>query len=34
MNLRAQIIEESVIPKFAVLPIEKYQQLLNELAEF
>jgi hypothetical protein len=34
MNLQAQIIEESGVPKFAVLPIDKYYQLLSELAEF
>jgi hypothetical protein len=34
MNLHAQIIEESGKPKFAVLPIQEYQALINELSDF
>jgi len=34
MNLHAQIIEESGKPKFAVLPIQEYELLINELSEF
>lgn len=34
MNLHAQIIEESGKPKFAVLPIDKYESLVKELADF
>ena len=34
MNLHAQIIEESGKPKFAVLPIDEYESLVNELADF
>jgi hypothetical protein len=34
MNLHAQIIEESGRPKFAVLPIDQYELLVNELSEF
>jgi hypothetical protein len=34
MNLQAQILEESGVPKFAVLPIDKYLLLLSELSDF
>lgn len=34
MNLHAQIIEEDGKPKFAVLPIDEYERLLEELSDF
>lgn len=34
INLHAQIIEESGKPKFAVLPIQEYQVLINALSNF
>lgn len=34
MNLHAQIVEEDGKPKFAVLPIEDYEMLINELSDF
>jgi len=34
MNLHAQIIEEDGKPKFAMLPIEDYEMLVNELSDF
>ncbi|NIJ50904.1 prevent-host-death family protein [Dyadobacter arcticus] len=34
MNLQAQIIKESGVPKFALLPIERYEMLLSELSDF
>lgn len=34
MNLHAQIIEEDGKPKFALLPIEEYENIINEFSDF
>lgn len=34
MNLHAQIIEEDGKPKFALLPIEEYENIVNEFSDF